>query len=130
MTNLQLPALITLLTVILMFVTAMNVGRARGKYKIAAPATSGDPMFDRAFRVQMNTLEYGVMFLPSLWLFAFYVSTTWASVLGAAWLVGRVWYAVGYMQDPKKRGPGYGISFFALIILTIGALIGLVMHLF
>src|SRR4051794_21725561 len=109
MTSFQLPALITLLVVILMFATAMNVGRARGKYKVVAPATSGDPMFERAFRVQMNTLEYGAMFLPVFWLFVMYVSSMWGSVLGAAWLIGRVWYAVGYMEDPKKRGPGYGI---------------------
>lgn len=127
MASFNLPALITLLTVILMFATAMNVGRCRGKYKIAAPATTGDPKFECAFRVQMNTLEYSAMFLPAFWLFVLYVSSMWACILGAAWLIGRIWYAVGYMEEAKKRGPGYGISFFALIILVIGALIGIVM---
>lgn len=120
-------ALLTVLTVLLMFATAMNVGRCRGKYGIKAPATTGHEMFERAFRVQMNTLEYALMFLPALWLFTLYVSEPWGAWLGAAWLAGRIWYAVGYMQDPVKRGPGYGICFFAFLILAIGALIGIVM---
>lgn len=127
MTEFHFPALVTLLTVILVFATAMNVGRARGKYNVKAPATTGNPMFERAFRVQMNTIEYAVMFVPALWLFAAYVSVMWAGVVGVIWLAGRVWYAVGYMEDPKKRGPGYGISFFALIALMAGSLIGIVL---
>ena len=129
MTGYDLPALITVLTVLLMFGTAMNVGRCRGLYKVPAPATTGHPLFECAFRVQMNTLEYSLMFLPALWLFALYVSVTWSSILGAAWLVGRVLYWKGYMEEPKKRGMGYGISFFALIGLMLGALVGIVLKL-
>ena len=36
----HLPALVTLFAVLLMFGTAFAVGVARGRYKIAAPATS------------------------------------------------------------------------------------------
>ena len=129
MNSYELPALITALTVVLMFGTAMNVGRCRAKYKVNAPASFGHPIFDCAFRVQMNTLENAVMFLPALWLFAVYVSVQWSGILGAAWLVGRVLYWKGYMEEPKKRGPGYGISFFALIGLIIGALVGVVLKL-
>ena len=38
------------------------------------------------------------------------------------WLVGRVWYAVAYLKDPAKRGPGFGLSmlgFFALLIMAV-----------
>ena len=73
----QLPALVTLLTVLLMFGTATAVGFARGKYGIKAPATSGHPAFERAFRVQMNTLEATMMFLPLLWLAAHYGLGSW-----------------------------------------------------
>ncbi len=81
-------------------------GVARAKYKIEAPAVIGHPDFERVFRVQVNTLEQLVAFLPALWLFALYVSPAWASVLGAVWIVGRVLYAVGYVPAADKRGPG------------------------
>jgi len=83
------PALITLGVVVLLFAVAWNVGRARGKYKVKAPATTGDPAFERAFRVQMNTLESAVAFLPVLWLFAAFVSGLWSAALGAVWLAAR-----------------------------------------
>jgi hypothetical protein len=43
------------------------VGRARAKYGVKAPAISGPEAFDRIFRVQQNTLEGLVVFLPGLW---------------------------------------------------------------
>jgi glutathione S-transferase len=120
------PALITLGVVVLLFAVAGNVGRARGKYKIAAPATTGDPTFERIFRVQMNTLENVVLFLPVLWLFAAYVSEIWSAALGAVWLAARVWYAVSYQQDAAKRGPGFGLSMLVFGVLTLGAAWGVI----
>ncbi len=122
----HLPALITVLTLILLFAVAWNVGRARGRYKIDAPATSGHPKFDLAFRVQMNTVENAVAFLPALWLFAYYVSAEWAGALGAVWLGGRVWDAIAYCADAKKRGPAFGLSMLAFMALTGGALLGII----
>ncbi|HEY1589317.1 MAG TPA: MAPEG family protein, partial [Rhodanobacter sp.] len=92
----HLPALVTLLTVLLLLGTMWVVGRARDKYGIKAPAVSGDPAFERAYRVQMNTLENTVMFLPVLWLAATYGFSGWAGIAGLVWLVGRVWYALAY----------------------------------
>lgn len=115
------PALITLGVLALLFMVAWGVGRARGKYKIDAPATTGHPAFERAFRVQMNTLENVVAFLPALWLFAAFVSEVWAAALGAVWLVARVWYAVAYQQDAAKRSPPFGLSMLVFVILTAGA---------
>lgn len=126
MDTLQYPALVTVLTSVLLFATVMNVGRMRGRHKIQAPATSGHPEFDRAYRVQMNTLESAVAFLPVLWLFAWYVSAPWAGVLGAVWLAGRVWYGIGYSIDPKKRGGGFLVSFLAFSVLLGGAMVGIV----
>lgn len=121
----HLPALVTLFTVLLMFGTMWVVGRARSRYDIKAPAISGDPAFDRAYRVQMNTLEQTVMFLPLLWLAANYGFTGWAGIAGLVWLVGRVWYAVAYLKDPGKRGPGFGISMLGLIALLLMAVVGI-----
>ena len=118
----HLPALVTLLTVLLLFGTMWAVGHARGKYAIKAPATSGHPAFERAYRVQMNTLESTVMFLPTLWLAANYGFSGWAGLAGLVWVVGRVWYALAYLKDPARRGPGYmvGMSGWAALLVLAG----------
>lgn len=120
------PALITLGVLLLLFAVAGIVGKARGKYQIAAPATTGHPEFERAFRVQMNTVENAVLFLPALWLFAAFVSGLWSAVLGAVWLAARVWYAIAYLQDAGKRGPAFGLSMLVFGILMLGAAWGVV----
>lgn len=107
-------ALITTLTVALMFAAMMAVGRARAKFGVKAPATIGHPDFERAFRVQMNTLEQVAMFLPALWLASLYSNERIAVALGAVWLVGRVWYHVGYLKAAGKRGIGFMIGVIAL----------------
>jgi glutathione S-transferase len=86
------------------------------------PATSGNPDFERVFRVQMNTLEWMPIFLPSLWLFAIYVSDPIAAVLGLIWIAGRALYMTGYAQAAAKRGLGFAIQAVAAIILWVGAL--------
>lgn len=121
----HLPALVTLLTVLLMLGTIWVVGHARGRHDIKAPAVSGHPAFDRAYRVQMNTLEQTVLFLPALWLAANYGFTGWADIAGLVWLVGRVWYAVAYLKDPAKRGPGFGIAMLGFLALLIMAVVGI-----
>jgi glutathione S-transferase len=105
-----------------MFWTSIIVGKARVKYDIKAPATSGHEMFDRAYRVQMNTLESAMLLLPSMWLYASLIGDLGAGVSGAIWAVGRVWYALAYQQDPAKRGPGFGISFLAIAGMWAGSL--------
>lgn len=121
-----LPALITGLTVLLQVWMMMIVGRARVKYAIEAPATTGNPDFERAFRVQMNTIENTLMFLPALWVFATYLSNQWAAILGAAWLLGRAWYAIGYQRAAAARSGGFLISISSIGILTLGGLYGVV----
>jgi uncharacterized membrane protein YecN with MAPEG domain len=125
-----LTSLVTVLSLLLFFVLGANVGRARGKYGVDAPATTGNPAFERVFRVHYNTMESLVMYLPALWLFAHYVSDRWAAGLGAVWIVGRIMYAIGYYADANKRGTGLIISMAAAFILLIGALIGVGLALF
>ena len=121
-----LPALTTLIALLLYFVVTINVGRARVKCKIEAPAVTGHPDFERAYRVQMNTLEQMIAFLPALWLFAAYVSGPWASALGALWIAARALYAVGYYRAAEKRGAGFGIAALAFVALWLGAAWGVV----
>jgi glutathione S-transferase len=120
-----LPELVTLLTVFLMFGTMYAVGRARAKYGIQAPAISGHPAFERAYRVQMNTLESTVMFLPVLWMAGHFGFELWAGIAGIVWIIGRVWYALAYLNDASKRGPGYMIGFVGWAALVVLAVVGL-----
>ena len=98
------PSLITALTLLVYLVITINVGGARAKYKIPPPQMTGNPDFERVLRVQQNTLEQLVFFLPLLWLFSFYVSPWWGALIGAVWLVGRIVYAWGYYPALPKSG--------------------------
>lgn len=116
-------ALITVLAVLEFFVLGFLVGRARARYKIPAPATSGNEIFDRYFRVHVNTLEQLVVFLPLVWLFGWHVSAAWATGLGVVWIVGRAIYAVSYIRDPKKRAAGFALTAFPSLIMAVGVVI-------
>ncbi len=120
------PALITLLDIGLLMWTAAMCGRARVKYGVAAPAVSGDPMFERYFRVQMNTVENSVLFLPALWLASLYASWYLVVLGGFTWVVGRVIYALGYLRAPEARSTGFAISILGFFVLLTCALIGVV----
>ena len=115
-------ALVTCLALLFYFVTSVRVSRARKAYGIKLPAISGNPDFERVFRVQMNTLEWLPVFLPSLWLFALYISDPFAAVLGVVWIVGRILFMIGYTQAVAKRGPGFLVQAVATIALWTGSL--------
>jgi uncharacterized MAPEG superfamily protein len=100
------------------------VGKARGTYKVAAPATTGNEMFERYFRVQMNTLELLVIFVPSIVIFGQYFGAYVAVALGVIYLVGRLIYFTSYVKDPKSRSMGYGLSALPVMILLAGAIFG------
>ena len=122
----HLPALATLLAVLLFIGCGIAVGWARGRYKISAPATTGNPDFERVFRVQMNTLEALAMFLPSLWVAARYGNPTLAGAIGLLWVAARVWYAIAYAYDARKRGPGFGLGMGAMAALWVMGVKGVV----
>ena len=119
-----LPAVVTLAALITYQGTAMAVGQARVKHKVMPPATTGPEPFECAVRVQQNTLEQLVFFLPTFWLAALLGSPDWASLLGFIWVGGRIAYGVGYRIAPGKRGPGFGISFLSSVVLLLMAIVG------
>ena|SRR5208337_2211602 len=119
-------AIVTLLAILFYFYTSFAVGQARTKFGLRAPATAGHPDFERLFRVQMNTLEWMPIFLPSLWLFAIYVNDLAAGVIGLLWILARILYFRGYAQAAEKRGMGFGLQALAAGILFAGALIGVI----
>jgi uncharacterized MAPEG superfamily protein len=120
---------VILLALLQFAVFGMLVGRARGRYGVHAPATTGHEVFERYFRVQQNTLEQLVVFVPAAWLYATYVSPTWATILGVVYLVGRVLYLRGYVADPSKREIGFVLSALPVVVLLLGAAWGVIRRL-
>jgi len=122
-----LVAAIILIALLEYLVFGLLVGRARVRCQVAAPAVTGHPVFERYFRVQQNTLEQLIVFVPSAWFFGVYVSAIWAAGLGVVFVVGRAVYLNGYVADPKKRSAGFGLSFLPNVILLLGALVGAIL---
>jgi glutathione S-transferase len=119
----SLTAIVTCLALLLYAAFSVRVASARVRYNILAPATTGHPAFERIFRVQANTGEQLLLFLPGLWLFSFYIAPLWASVLGLVWIAGRIVYAISYSRDPRQRTLGFVIAFLATAVLLLGSLI-------
>ena len=119
-----LVAIVVLLALLEFVAFGLLVGRARGMYGVKAPATSGHEVFERHFRVHYNTMELLVVFVPSIWLFALYVSPQWGAALGAVYLVGRIVYFRSYVADPARRSAGFGMSMVPVLVLLAGALLG------
>ena len=122
----QYVALVTSLLLLQYIVYMMFVGKARAQSGIKAPAVTGDETFERAYRVQMNTLEQLMVALPALWVSGMYFGSLVAALLGMAFFLGRVMYRAGYVKDPEKRGMGFGIGFLAVLGLIGTALWGVI----
>ena len=108
------------LAVLELFVFQMFVGRARVKYGIQAPAVTGHEIFERYYRVHYNSIEMLVLFIPSILLFANFISPSAAWMLGVVYVVGRLIYFRGYVAEPKKRAAGFGLSMLPVLIMMLG----------
>jgi len=122
--------LVTLLALIQFFAIGGMVAKARERLNVPAPATTGNEVFERYFRTQMNTLETLMMFLPALWIAAQHWRPEWMAALGAVYLVGRHIYVKAYIADPKKRSLGYGLSIVPTLLLVLAGLAGIVIKFF
>jgi glutathione S-transferase len=127
----SLVTLVTLLSLALFFWMGADVARARARFGVLAPAVTGHPEFERHFRVQANTLEGIVVFLPALWLFVLTIDGLRSgdlgdkigAALGLVWIIGRVIYMRSYVRNPASRGIGFGIQALASVLLLIGGLV-------
>lgn len=119
-------AIVTILVLIQYLWFGLEVGLLRGRHGVKAPATSGAPEFERMFRVQQNTMEQLVVVVPSLWIFATFVSATWAAGLGVVFIVARFVYRYAYVKDPAGRGIGFTVGFIVALALLLGSLVKLV----
>ena len=122
--------IVTALAVLQFIVFGFRVGGARGRYGVKAPAMTGNEIFERHSRVQMNTLEQLIAFLPGIYMFSHYFSPKAAAALGVVYLIGRELYAFTYVKDPANRSVGFGMTFLPVVILVLGGLIGAVRALF
>ncbi len=120
----ELVAIVVCLALLELAVFGFISGGARGKYGVAAPATTGHPTFERHFRVHQNTIEQLVMFVPGILLFGYYVSAPIGALIGILYVIGRIWYAQAYVQDPGKRTGGFLVSMLSTQVLVLGGLIG------
>jgi glutathione S-transferase len=125
----DLVALVALVSLVFYLVTIVRVGQARAKHGIKAPAVTGHPDFERAYRIQANTLEQLPPYLAALFLFSLYVDALIAAGLGAVWIIGRVIYLAGYTKAAEQRAMGFLISGLATLALLLGSLGGVIWHL-
>ena len=121
----EYTTLIVLLALLQYFWFTMRVGITRGKYHVDAPACEGDENWVRMFRVQQNTLEQLILFIPTSFAFSYYMSTVWVLIPGGLFIIGRFLYSAEYIKDPKTRVPGMSMTILANAILLLGALFGL-----
>ena len=125
-----LIAIVAMLALVEYVVFTWLAGQARGRHNVAAPATTGHPDFERKFRVQENTIEQLVIFLPALYFFARFVEPRIAAGFGLVFILGRALYARAYVVDPARRGPGFLLTFGSNAILLFGGLVGALVALF
>lgn len=119
-------AIVTALALIEFLLLGVLVGRARARFGIAAPATSGHPVFERVFRVHANTLEQLMLFVPSMWICAYYWNPVWTAAIGGVFIIGRGVYAMSYIREPKSRAFGFLLTFLPIFVFLVGTLAGAV----
>jgi hypothetical protein len=123
----NLVDIVTVLVILQFLVFGSLVGRARGKYGVKAPAVTGSEMFERTYRVQMNTLEIMVCLVPAMYIAARYWTPVFPAAAGAVYLVGRVIYCQAYISAPERRGLGFMLSVLPVFALLFAALAGAVL---
>ncbi len=115
--------IVTVLALMQFYWFGIEVGKMRAKHQCKAPAITGAPEFERMFRVQQNTMEQMVMFIPALWLFAELVNPLWAAGMGGVYLIGRTVYRVAYVKEPKGRSVGFMMTVLPTSVMLVWVLV-------
>ncbi|MFK7994580.1 MAG: MAPEG family protein [Granulosicoccus sp.] len=123
----DLVNIVAALAILQFIVFSFLVGRARIEHGVSAPAVQGHEMFERAFRVQMNTMEQLICFLPVLLLANVYWPDTFVALVGVVYLIGRLMYRQSYVSDPSTRTVGFLLTLIPTVVLLIATLVGALM---
>ena len=126
----QAVAIVTILALAQYILFSIQVGSMRSKHDVMAPAVTGHPEFERMFRVQQNTMEQLVAFIPALWIYAYLVSPFWGAGIGLVFIIGRFLYRSEYLKDPASRGLGFSLTFFPTAVLLVWSLIDALLSFF
>lgn len=124
-----LVEIITVLALLQFLFFGILVGKARERLGVKAPAITGNEVFERYLRVQMNTLELLIIFLPALWIATAYLAARWVALLGVVYLIGRFIYLRAYVAGPSRRSIGFSVSALPILVLLAIDLIGSVCRL-
>ncbi|MBT8102038.1 MAG: MAPEG family protein [Gammaproteobacteria bacterium] len=119
-------AIVTILALGQFILFSVQVGSMRGKHGVKAPAVTGHPDFERVFRVQQNTMEQLVAFIPALWIFAYLVDPLWGAGMGLVFIIGRFIYRSSYVKDPASRSIGFTITFIPIAVMLVWSLVAAV----
>jgi len=122
--------IITILALAQFVLFGVQVGSMRAKHGVKAPAITGHPEFERMFRVQQNSMEQLVAFIPALWIYAYLVDPLWAAAMGLVFIIGRFIYRASYIKDPDARGRGFTITFLPTAVMLVWSLVVAVMSYF
>ena len=127
--QMEAMAIVTIAALLQYMLFGVQVGQMRVKHGVKAPSVTGDSEFERAFRVQQNTMEQLVVVLPAMWIFGSFFNPYYAAGLGVVFIIGRIVYRASYLKDPSTRSKGFGIGVMATFALLLGGLVGAVMQL-
>lgn len=126
----EATVIITILALAQFTLFGIQVGSMRGKHGVKAPAVTGHPEFERMFRVQQNTMEQLVAFVPALWMFAYLVDPLWGAGMGLLFIIGRFIYRSSYIKDPDARGMGFTVTFLPTAVMLVWSLVVAVLRYF
>jgi glutathione S-transferase len=129
MEYIEYTAIVTLLALMQFMLFSIQVGAMRVKHGVNAPAIIGHPEFERMFRIQQNTMEQMVVFVPALWIYAYLVNPLWGAGIGIFFFIGRIVYRAAYLKDPASRSNGFTIGVLATAVLLVWSLVAAVMSL-
>ena len=129
MEYIEYTAIVTLLALMQFMLFSIQVGAMRVKHGVKAPAITGHPEFERMFRIQQNTMEQLVVFVPALWIYAYLVNSLWGAGIGIFFVIGRIVYRAAYLKDPASRSNGFTIGVLATAVLLVWSLVAAVMSL-
>ncbi len=129
MEYIEYTAIVTLLALMQFMLFSIQVGSMRVKHGVKAPAIAGHPEFERMFRIQQNTMEQLVVFVPALWIYAYLVNPLWGAGIGLLFIIGRFVYRAAYLKDPASRSNGFTIGVLAIAVLLVWSFVAAVMSL-